>query len=49
MDVYGDELKVGECGCRKELWVERRREEGIRWKDRCVSVERQGVPAASGS
>jgi hypothetical protein len=27
VDVYGDELKEGECGCRKELWVERRREE----------------------
>ena len=39
VDVYGDKLKEGECGCRKELWVERRREEGIRWNDMCVSVE----------
>ena len=30
VEVYGDELKERECGCRKELWVERRREEGIR-------------------
>ena len=20
VDVYGDELKEGECGCRKKLW-----------------------------
>jgi hypothetical protein len=30
VDVFWDEIKEGECGCRKELWVERRREEGIR-------------------
>jgi hypothetical protein len=39
VDVYGDELKEGECGCRKELWVVSRREEGIRWNDMCLSVE----------
>ena len=30
VDVYGDELNKERCGCRKELWVESRREEGIR-------------------
>ena len=30
VDVYGNELNEGECGYRKELWVESRREEGIR-------------------
>ena len=30
VNVYGDELKEGECGCRKELCVESRREESIR-------------------
>jgi hypothetical protein len=39
VDVYGDEFKEGECSCRKELCVESRREEGIRWNDMCVSVE----------
>ena len=35
VNVYGDELREGECGCRKELLVESRREEGIRWNDLC--------------
>ena len=39
VDVYEDEFKEGECGCRKELWVESRKKEGIRWNDMCVSVE----------
>jgi hypothetical protein len=30
VNVYEDELKEGEFGCKKELWVETRREEGIR-------------------
>ena len=38
VDVYGDELKEGECCCGKELWVERK-ERRVQGKIMCVSVE----------
>ena len=38
VDVYEDELKEGECSFgekRKNLRVEGRKEEGVRWNDMC--------------